>query len=117
MRRAYLTPVAAILITSCSAANAAPFDPKNDIHCAVLSEAFKLISADQEIPVDQRKAIAFLDKWYGSKLLELSKSRGSEKVLAEAEPVATIVENNLPSLKDEAAACTERAVKEAGLSS
>ncbi len=104
----------AVFITSCSAADPAQFDPENDIHCAVLSEAFKLITAEQKVPADQRKAIAFLDKWYGGKLRELIRSHGSEKVLAEAEPIATIVEKNLPSLKDEAMACTERAVNESG---
>ena len=107
----------AVFITSCSPADAAQFDPESDIHCAVLSEAFKLISANQEVPADQRKAIAFLDQWYGGKLRELSRSRGSEKVLAEAEPIATFVEKNLPSLKDETSACIKRAVTEAGLSS
>ncbi len=115
MRKTYLIPLAAVFITNCSAANAAKFDSENDIHCAVLSEAFRLISADKELPADQRQAIVFLDKWYTGKLVALSKSRGSEKVLAEAEPIAMIVEKNLPSLKDETAACTERAVREAGL--
>jgi hypothetical protein len=116
VRKEFLIPFLAVYITSCSAADAAQFDAENDIHCAVLSEAFTLVSADQELPADQRKAIAFLDKWYGGKLRELSKSRGPDKVLAEAEPIATFVEKNLASLKDETMACTERAVDEAGLS-
>ena len=106
----------AVFIISCSAAGAAQFDPENDVHCAVLSQAFTLISADQDVPADQRKAIAFLDKWYGGKLRELSEAQGSEKVLAEAEPIAKMVERNLPSLRGETMACTERALAEAGLS-
>ena len=115
MRRECLIPLVAVFITSCSSADAAQFDSENDIHCAVLSKAFTLVSADQVVPADQRKAVAFLDKWYSDKLRELSESRGSEKVVAEAEPIATFVEKNLPSLRDETAACIERALDEAGL--
>jgi hypothetical protein len=111
--------MAAVFITSCSPAGAAQFDPENDIHCAVLSVAFRLIAADQDIPIpaEQRKTIAFVDKWYNKKLLEITESRGSEKVLAEAEPIAILIEKNLPSFKDEAATCISRAVSEAGVSS
>ena len=118
MRRECLIPLMAFFFTSCSAADAAQFDAGNDIHCAVLSVAFRLIAADKEIPItaEQRKAIAFVDKWYSEKLLEITKSRGSEKVLAEAEPIAILLEKNLPSFKAEAANCISRAVREAGLS-
>ena len=119
MRKHFLISLMAVCLSGCSAAGATQLDAENDLHCAVLSEAFKVIAADQNVPVTagQRKAIAALNKWYGKKLVEIAKVRGPDEVLAEAELLGTFIENNLPSLKDETVTCITRANKEMGLRS
>ncbi len=117
MRREILVPFLGVIISSCSAASAAQFDPTNDIHCAALSKAFRLVSDLPAVPSDQKKAIAFVDDWYGRKLFQLGQSEGEDKVMTEAEAIVKFIESDLPSLKDEYVSCTERAIREAGLSS
>jgi predicted ATP-grasp superfamily ATP-dependent carboligase len=117
MRSGLLASLIAISITGCSAANAAQFDAENDIHCAALSVAWRIASVQQGAPADQQKAIAFVEDWYGRKVRELALSRGEEKVLAEANSIAKVVEKDLLSLKRETLACTDRAIKDAGLGS
>ena len=106
-----------LLAVGCSNASAAQVDPDNDIHCATLAVALRLISTQEKhVPEDQRRAVEFLDDWYGTKVRKLVLAQGEGKVLAEAEAVSKIVETSLPSLRSEIETCTERAISDAGLS-
>ncbi len=117
MAKRSLLALFGLLAAGCSTASAAQVDPENDIHCAILAKAMRLILVEeQHAPAKQRKAVQFLDDWYGTKLRKIALSQGEGKVLAEAEPISKIVETRMPSLRAEIETCAERAIRDAGLS-
>ena len=99
----------ALLLAGCGQAVASKLDPQNDVHCAVLAAGYRINADLQNAPQDQKRALAVLDDWYGPKLKEASQERGKETVLAEAQPIADLLDRDFMSTKEEYMACAERA--------
>jgi hypothetical protein len=77
----------------------------------------RLMGEEQGVTVNQTKAAGFVDNWYGRKIFELANVRKEKEVLAEAEAIGKMLEKDPAEFKDEYISCTDRALKEAGLSS
>ena len=103
------TAAVALVLAGCSQAEASEVDPQNDVHCAVLATGYRISGDIQNAPQDQKRALAVLDDWYGPKLMQASKERGEASVLAEAQPIADLMDRDLLSTKDEYMTCAERA--------
>ena len=109
--RHFIILLSAIPASACSQANATSIDSKNDIHCATLASGFRIAAQQQGTPQHQVFAVIVIDEWYGAKMVQLSKAPGGrDRVMAEAEPIAKVLDADFEATKAPYTSCMERAV-------
>jgi hypothetical protein len=107
--RATIAAGLACLLAGCSDAQAAPIDPANDVHCAVMATAFQVAAAQQNATSFQQKSACVLAEWYAPSLRALATREGEEKALAQVAPLVEAVEADMLGHKDSFVACVTRA--------
>lgn len=97
--------VGAIALSGCASAQAFAYDPKDDVHCSVLS--FYMHGRAKHIgsPIKERQALYALQAWYAAEVQDTGGLPPAEKV----EPVLAAVKRHPEGAKAAVLACADRA--------
>ena len=111
MRRLLILMLAFESMAACSPASAVTIDPKNDVHCSVLTFYFHGLAVHDGASSTQIRAAKGLQDWYAAKLRSLSGGRYADPALMQREigPVLDTVKANPDAMRDAARACVSRA--------
>lgn len=109
--RNFLIAAATIALCACTSANAVTIDPKNDMHCSVLSFYFHGLARHEGFSDKQVRAAKGLQDWYAAKIRSAEGGRYSNPAIMQSEigPVLEAVKADPRSMLDEAKACLDRA--------
>jgi len=112
VERVLLFAAASAGLAACSQANAATPDPSQDIDCSVVAFYFSGLAEHRGVEPAQKRALAAVHKWYSKKVQAIAKDEGANGVLTRAGPVLEAVKRDPMNMRDELAACTDRAVND-----
>ena len=98
-------------LTGCGQASAAAIDPRDDIHCSVLAFYFHGFAQHHGMPAAQIKAAQAVHDWYAARMRAVAGERWSDMASFEKEtaPVLETIKADPLAMRDEFAACTQRA--------
>jgi len=111
MRRLLTLMLAVESMAACSPATAVTIDPKNDVHCSVLTFYFHGLAVHDGASNTQIRATKGLEDWYAAKLRSHSGGRYADPTLLQRElgPVLDTIKANPDAMRDAAKACVSRA--------
>jgi hypothetical protein len=104
--------VLAPVLAACTQAQAITPDPDNDIDCSVVAFYFSSEAQRSSAPEDHRRATAALHAWYAKRVQEVAAQRSLPEIEKRADPLLAELNRDSASMREVAASCTERAVRE-----
>ncbi len=116
----YLLSAATLIgLSACTSASAVSIDPKNDVHCSVLSFYFHGLAKHNQAPSKQVFATKRLQDWYAIKMRSAEGGRYSNPTVMQSEigPILKTIKADPLSMLDEVKACADRAVVEPSFNS
>jgi hypothetical protein len=112
IQRTVLTALASAGLAACGQAFAATPDASHDVDCSVVAFYFTGLAEHMGADPTQQRAVAAVHEWYSTKVQAIAREKGGNEVLNRAGPVLEAVKRDPVNMRDELAACTDRAVNE-----
>ena len=111
-QRILLVALASVGLTACGRANAATPDVSQDVDCSVVAFYFTGLAQQMRVEPTQQRAVAAVHDWYSARVRAMASQEGANEVLSRAGPILEAVKRDPVNMRDEMAACTDRAVNE-----
>jgi hypothetical protein len=94
----------------CTAANATPIGPTDDLHCFVIASYFHAFAETSGAPAKQLHASRVIGAWYAGKLREAGVDPAKRDFRSRADPILDAVTADPLAARAPMVACTDRAV-------
>jgi hypothetical protein len=97
-------------LAGCTAANATPPGPTDDLHCFVIAYYFRIFAETSGASVKQRDASRAIEAWYARKLRADGLDPAQRDFRSRADPILDAVTAAPLAARAPMVACTDRAV-------
>ena len=112
VRHALIAAAASTIAVACSQAVAATPDPSKDLDCSVITFYFSGLAKHRGAEVGEQQALASVFDWYRARVKGEAGAENGDAMLSRAAPILEAVKRDPMNMRDELAACTDRAVRE-----
>jgi len=110
-QRMLLVALASVGLTACGQANASTPDVSQDVDCSVIAFYFTGLAQQMGVNPTEQRAVAAVHAWYSTRVRAIA-SEDANEVLSRAGPILEAVKRDPANMRDEMAACTDRALNE-----
>ena len=110
MRKVFAVTAAAVLLSNCGTATAAPraLDPTNDLDCSLTAYVFYMDATKIGAPESAKKGLLITTQWFAAR----AKARGDKSTDAEESARFNMILSDINAAKVEMKSCMNRAVED-----